>query len=136
MNDDTTIGATISKAHADKVLGFIERAVRDGARIECGGERLDLGGELSGGHYLSPCVLTDCRDEMEAVREEIFGSVACVLPFGSEEEVVDRANDTRYGLGGGVFTKDLNRAHRVAGAIQAGVCWINTFNLTPCEVRV
>jgi acyl-CoA reductase-like NAD-dependent aldehyde dehydrogenase len=91
---------------------------------------------------------------MEAVREEIFGSVACVLPFETEEEAVRRANDSVYGLGGerqhlfsnfdeivtpglplgGVFTRDLHRAHRVADALECGSCWINTFNLAPAEI--
>mgnify|MGYP002041898420 CR=1 FL=1 len=83
---------------------------------------------------MSPCVLTNCHDNMKAVKEEIFGSVAIVLPFDSEEEVIKRANDTAFGLGGGVFTQNLNRAHRVSSALDAGSVWINTFNLTPSEV--
>ena len=70
-------------------------------------------GDLSGGYYLSPCVLTNCHDNMKAVREEIFGSAAIILPFDTEEEVIKRANDTTFGLGGGVFTKDFGKAHRV-----------------------
>lgn len=73
--------------------------------MECGGERVVLEGDLSGGHYLSPCILSGLRDDMEVVREEVFGAVACVLPFDSEEEVIRRANDTPFGLGGGVFTR-------------------------------
>lgn len=102
LKDDTTIGATIHKEHAEKVLGYIERARKAGAKIECGGERIPLDGDLSGGFYLSPCVVTDCTDDMEVVREEIFGSVACVLPFDDEEEAVRRANDTPFGLAGNV----------------------------------
>jgi len=134
FQDDTTVGATISEDHAQKVLGYIKSAVDEGAKVECGGERVSLEGELSGGQYLSPCVLTNCHDNMTAVREEIFGSVAIVLPFDSEEEVIRRANDTAFGLGGGVFTQNLNRAHRVSNALDAGSVWINTFNLTPSEV--
>ena len=69
-------------------------------------------GELKGGYYLSPCVMTKCHDNMKAVQEEIFGSAAIILPFDTEEEVIERANDTTFGLGGGVFTKDLGKAHR------------------------
>ncbi len=100
MSESTTIGATINAAHAEKVLGFIDRAKKAGATIACGGERIQLDGELAGGYYLSPCIVTNCTDDMEVVREEIFGSVACVLPFDTEEEAIRRANDTIYGLGG------------------------------------
>ena len=91
-------------------------------------------GELSDGHYLSPCILTNCHDKMKAVQEEIFGSVAIILPFDTEEEVLTRANDTTFGLGGGVFTKDFGKAHRVSAGLEAGSIWINTFNLAPPEV--
>merc|ERR1719458_1157174 len=77
---------------------------------------------------------TICDDGMKAVQEEIFGSVATILPFDTESEVIQRANNTVFGLGGGVFTKDLGKAHRVSGAIDAGSVWINTFNLVPSEV--
>ncbi len=83
-----------------QVLGFIERAKKSGAKVEVGGERVRLGGELSGGHYTTPCVLTDVDDGAEAARDEIFGSVACVFPFDDEEEVIRRANDTPFGLAG------------------------------------
>ena len=123
LNTDTTIGATITKEHAEKVLGFVQRAIKEGAKVECGGERIQLEGnevivkserfadfqiligELSGGYYLSPCILTNCQDSMEVVREEVFGSVACVLPFDTEEEVIKRANDTQYGLAGKEYSK-------------------------------
>lgn len=134
LADDTTIGATINEDHALKVLGFIDRARKDGVKVECGGERIHLQGELANGYYLSPCVITNCTDSMEIAREEVFGSVACVFPFATEEEVIQRANDTRFGLAGGVFTNDLTRAHRVINALEAGTCWINTFNLAPSEV--
>ncbi len=120
------MGAAITKEHGEKVLGYIERAKRDGAKVECGGDRIMLEGrtttvfflllykhflykhqvlfnclgDLSGGHYVTPCVLTGLSDSSEAAREEIFGSVACVFPFQDEEEVVRRANDTPFGLGG------------------------------------
>jgi len=132
--EDTTVGATISKEHAEKVMAYVDLAKQEGCNIECGGQRVILDGDLSGGYYLSPCVLTNCHDEMRVVKEEIFGAVAAVLPFETEEEVVKRANDTPFGLGGGVFTKDLTRAHRVISKIEAGSCWINTFNLAPAEV--
>lgn len=101
LDDTTTVGATITSDHAKKVLKFIQRAKDQGAKVECGGERVSLPGDLKGGFYLSPCVLTNLKNEMEVVKEEVFGSVACVLPFDNEEEVVRRANDTSFGLAGG-----------------------------------
>jgi len=134
MLDDTTVGGTISEQHAKKVLGYVESAVKEGATLQCGGERVILEGDCQGGWYLSPAVLTDCRDDMKAVQEEIFGSVAAVLVFDTEEEVINRANDTTFGLAGGVFTKDLTRGHRVVSALEAGTTYINTFNLAPAEL--
>merc|ERR1712130_208779 len=132
--EDTTIGGTISEEHAKKVLGYVESAVAEGATLACGGERVKLDGECAGGWYLTPAVLTNCRDDMKAVKEEIFGSVASVLVFDPGEEVIRRANDTTFGLAGGVFTKNLTRAHRVVNALEAGTTYINTFNLAPAEL--
>ena len=81
-------------------MGFIDRAKKEGAKVECGGEMIELDGELSGGYYLSPCILSNCHDQMEAVKEEIFGSVASILRFETEPEVIERANSTSFGLGG------------------------------------
>jgi len=134
LAEDTTIGGTISEEHAKKVLGYVESAVAEGATLACGGKRVVVEGECAGGWYLSPAILTNCRDDMKAVKEEIFGSVASVLVFDSEEEVIKRANDTTFGLAGGVFTKDLTRAHRVVNALEAGTTYINTFNLAPAEL--
>ncbi len=115
------------------VLGYIESGRSEGARLVCGGGRAS-DGELARGAFVEPTVFADCRDEQRIVREEIFGPVMSVLSFGDEEEVVRRANDTEYGLAAGVFTRDLARAHRVAGALAAGVVWINNYNVTPIEM--
>ncbi|CAG0900675.1 unnamed protein product, partial [Cyprideis torosa] len=134
--DDTVVGATITEEHAQKVLGFIDRAQAEGAEVLIGGKRLS-GGELPercrGGVFLSPCVLGRCSDDMEVVREEVFGSVLSLLTFDSEEEVVERANDTPYGLAAGLFTRDVRRAHAVAQRLQAGNIWVNNYNLSPVE---
>ncbi|MEO0800597.1 MAG: aldehyde dehydrogenase family protein, partial [Pseudomonadota bacterium] len=82
----------------------------------------------------SPTILTEVSDDMTVAREEIFGPVASVLDFDDEADVIDRANATPFGLSAGVFTQDLTRAHRVIGALDAGTCWINTYNLAPVEV--
>jgi len=134
LDDDTTIGGTISEDHAKKVLGYVELARSEGAKVLCGGERVAVAGECAGGWYLSPAVVTNCRDDMRFVQEEIFGSVAACLEFDTEEEVIRRANNTTFGLAAGVFTKDLTRAHRVIDSLQAGSCYINTFNLAPAEL--
>jgi len=135
MDGRMEIGALISSEHLDKVTGFIDRAVAEGARIRCGGTKPSFGNVVhAGGYYLSPCVMDNCTDDMEIVREEHFGPIMCVLPFSSEEEVVERANSTPYGLAAGVFTNDIRRAHRVIGQLQAGSCYVNTYNMYPVQV--
>ncbi|KAL5007314.1 hypothetical protein ScPMuIL_016120 [Solemya velum] len=134
-NDEkTTIGATISREQAEKTLGYVDIARKEGATVLCGGERVSMEPPLSGGYYLSPCILTDCTDNMTVVREEIFGCVMSVMTFDTEEEVIKRANDTHFGLAGGVFTKDLQRAHRVASELEAGSLYINNYNVYPVGV--
>nr|CAD7201894.1 unnamed protein product [Timema douglasi] len=131
MDETTTVGATISKEHAERVLDYISGAKEEGAVIEYGGERVILPPPLDQGYYLSPCVLSNCRDDMLVVREEVFGAVISFLTFSSEDEVIRRANDTPFGLAGAVFTKDLQRAFRVVRRLEAGTLWINTYNIYP-----
>ena len=133
LDPSTQVGALISPEHLARVLGFVERGVAGGARLACGGRR-PADPQLARGCFIEPAVFVDCRDEMEIVREEIFGPVMSVLRFHDEDEVVRRANATPYGLAAGVFTRDLARGHRVIGRIDAGVCWINNYNVTPVEV--
>ena len=126
----TDIGALISQEHYDSVLSYIDRANKSGAAKVCGGQRVDC----NGGWFVEPTVYSSCNDEMTHVREEIFGPVMSILSFDNEVEVVRRANDTQFGLAAGVFTKDLKRAHRLAAALEAGIVWINNYNITPIEV--
>ena len=133
LDPETQVGPLISAEHTQLVLGYIEAGRASGARLVCGGGRADEG-ELAGGNYVLPTIFAGCDDEMKIVREEIFGPVMSVLTFDEEQEVVRRANATEYGLAAGVFTRDLARAHRVAAALQAGVCWINNYNVTPIEM--
>ncbi|CAD5224849.1 unnamed protein product [Bursaphelenchus okinawaensis] len=121
------VGASISSDHVDKVLGFVDDAVKDGARKLCGGEKVKIEG-LENGYYMSPCVLSNLQPTMRAYREEIFGPVLLVIPFENEEDVLDRANETEYGLAAGVFTTDLQRAHSFANRLTAGNVYVNTFN--------
>ncbi|XP_072046168.1 4-trimethylaminobutyraldehyde dehydrogenase-like [Amphiura filiformis] len=130
--DDTLVGATISHQQMDKVLGYVEGAKKEGAKVLCGGDRvIPENPKLSGGFFVRPCVLDNLNDGMTVVKEEVFGSVLGLLAFEDEEEVIQRANDTKFGLAGGVFTRDLGRANRVISRLEAGSCWINTFNICP-----
>ena len=91
-------------------------------------------GNLGNGYFVEPTVFDGCDDSMAIVRDEIFGPVMTLLEFDTEDEVVARANDTPYGLSAGVFTRDLQRAHRVVRRLDAGTTWINTYNITPIEL--
>jgi betaine-aldehyde dehydrogenase len=133
LDPATDVGALISAQHMEKVLGYIEAGKAAGARVVTGGGRA-ADPALSRGYFIEPTVFADCTDDMTIVTEEIFGPVMAVLPFGWEEEVITRANDTPYGLAAGIFTRDLSRGHRVAARLQAGTIWINTYNITPIEV--
>lgn len=133
LHPDTQVGALISEQHMRKVLSYIERGRAEGARILTGGSRV-VSGELAKGFFVAPTVFDNCRDDMSIVREEIFGPVMSVLEFEDEQGVIDRANDTEFGLAAGVFTNDLARAHRVIARLQAGTCWINHYNVTPIEL--
>lgn len=136
MNPKTEVGALISKEHLEKVQSYIDQGQKEGALLLCGGE---FPSELKGtamekGNFVRPVVFDNCLDEYKIVQEEIFGPVMSVLSFEKEDEVVARANGTAMGLAAGVFTKDVSRAHRVVAALEAGTCWINTYNITPIEM--
>ena len=133
MRDDTQVGALISAEHLEKVMGYIARGRAEGARVLVGGYRV-VSGDLASGNFVAPTVFTDCHDDMAIVREEIFGPVMTVLAFDDEQEVIERANATPFGLAAGVFTRELTRAHRVIARLEAGTCWINQYNITPIEL--
>jgi betaine-aldehyde dehydrogenase len=132
LDPATHVGALISAEHMQRVLGYVERG-KAAARLVCGGHRVTTG-KLAAGNFVAPAIFADCADDQELVREEIFGPVMAVLRFTDEDEVVRRANATAFGLAAGVFTRDLARAHRVVARLQAGVCWINNYNITPVEI--
>jgi betaine-aldehyde dehydrogenase len=129
----TQVGSLISEEHLRKVMSYIERGKAEGARLLIGGKRLTEGA-LGRGFFVTPTVFDQCHDDMAIVREEIFGPMMMVLDFDDEDEAVERANATHFGLSAGVFTQDLNRAHRVIGRLQAGSCWINHYNICPMEL--
>ncbi|MDY6857744.1 MAG: betaine-aldehyde dehydrogenase [Pseudomonadota bacterium] len=128
MDEATSFGPMVSARQMEIVKGFIASGIGEGARLITGGRQIDRPG-----YFLEPTVFADVTDDMTIAREEIFGPVMSMLDFEEEDEVIARANDTVYGLSAGVFTRDLTRAHRVIGRLQAGSCWINTYNLAPVE---
>jgi len=133
MDPETHVGALISHEHMEKVLAYIDQGRASGAELVSGGRRVRPDG-LESGFFVEPTIFDDCTDDMTIVQEEIFGPVMAVLTFSDEDEVVDRANQTEFGLAAGVFTRDVKRAHRVVAKLQAGTIWINNYNITPIEV--
>ncbi|MEL7184983.1 MAG: betaine-aldehyde dehydrogenase [Pseudomonadota bacterium] len=129
FDEATQMGPLVSSEHFKRVVSYFEKAKASGARHLCGGDSLD-----GDGYYVTPAVFADCDDDMDFVREEVFGPLMSVLLFENEDEVVTRANDTHFGLAGAVFTTDEDRANRVAANLQAGIIWINDYNVTPPEV--
>ncbi|WP_329599503.1 aldehyde dehydrogenase family protein [Streptomyces pseudovenezuelae] len=117
----TVVGPMAGEKHLKKVEEYVDLARKEGGRIVCGGERLDL----DGGFYYKPTVIADLSNDSRVVQEEIFGPVLTVQPFDSEDEAVELANSTPYGLASGVQTTNLARAHRVADRLQAGIVWVN-----------
>ena len=124
------MGSQINEAQIQKILGYIEIGRQEGAVVACGGERA-AEGELAKGCFMKPTLLINVTNDMRVAREEIFGPVACILKFKDEEEVIAMANDNDYGLGGAVWTRDINRAIRVSRAIETGRMWVNTYNAIP-----
>lgn len=124
----TSFGPMVNESQMDIVLGYIEKGKAEGARLVTGGERLDRPG-----FFVAPTVFADVTDKMTIARDEIFGPVMAVLDFEDEEEVIARANDTPFGLSAGIFTRDIGRAHRVIARLEAGSCFINSYNDAPVE---
>lgn len=133
LDETTSIGPLVSRPQLDKVLSYMQIGQDEGARLICGGGPASVD-SLPDGFFVQPTVFADVKDNMRIAQEEIFGPVLSVLDFDDENDVITRANDTEFGLAAGVFTKDIQRAHRVIGQLQAGTCWINTYNLTPIEM--
>ncbi|WP_455274349.1 aldehyde dehydrogenase [Rhizobium herbae] len=124
--DNTDIGPLALAEQLSKVEGYVASGVKEGARVAAGGKR-PQSGELGRGWYFEPTVMTDAQNHMTFMRDELFGPVVGVMPFSSEEQMIELANDTRYGLASGIWTKDIDRALRFANQIEAGTVWINTY---------
>lgn len=136
MKIETQVGALISQEHFDKVMGYIEIGEKEGAKLLLGGKRYQshIQPELNVGFFVEPTIFDVDNEDARIVKEEIFGPVMSVLSFKTEEEVIKKANDTIYGLAAGVFTNDLQRAHRMVNQLEAGMCWVNNYNVNPVEV--
>ena len=128
MDENTNFGPMVSERQCEIVEGFIAKGIAEGAKLICGGERLD-----KPGYWLTPAIFSNVKDDMIIAREEIFGPVISILEFKEEAEVLTRANATEYGLAAGVFTQNLPRAHRMVKSLEAGICYINTYNDAPVE---
>ncbi len=125
-----TMGPQISESQLEKILEYVEIGKQEGARLAYGGSRITDQG-LDKGYFMMPTILADVDNSMRVAQEEIFGPVVCFLKFRDEQEVIRMANDSQYGLGGAIWTKDINRAFRVARAIETGRMWVNTYNQNP-----
>ena len=130
LDPGTQMGSQINEGQVKKILSYIELAKQEGATIACGGERCTEGA-CAKGCFMKPTLITNVTNDMRVAQEEIFGPVAVVIKFKTEEEVVAMANDSVYGLGGAVWTRDLNRALRVSRNIETGRMWVNTYNQIP-----
>jgi len=126
---DTTTGPLISQAHRDKVLGFYQLAEESGAKVIVGGGLPTMRDDLAGGSWIEPTLWTGLTNADRVMREEIFGPVASLVPFDTEDEAVLLANDTEYGLASSVWTTNLSRGHRVAQRMNVGMSWVNTWFL-------
>lgn len=135
MDESTNMGPLASFPHMEKVLSYLEKGKAQGAKILVGGAR-ETQGDLAHGAFVQPTIFTDCHDDMDIVRDEIFGPVMSILYYDSEEEVITRANNTIFGLAAGVVSENINQAHRIIHQLEAGICWINTWGESPAEMPV
>ncbi len=128
IDPDVTLGPLVSERQLETVTGYIDIARNEGARVVSGGERLQ--GPLAKGYFVPPTVLADVTNTMRVAREEIFGPVASVIPFDDFDDAIRLANDSNYGLGGAVWTRDVTTAHLAARAVRTGMMWINCYGVT------
>lgn len=132
LDPNTQMGTQVSQEQMDTILGYIKLAKEEGATILTGGERI-TGDGYDNGFFIRPTIIINTTNQMRVVREEIFGPVLCVIPFENETDVIEMANDSDYGLGGAVWTQDINRAFRVAKAVRTGRMWVNTYHEIPAH---
>jgi len=132
LDPATNLGAQASMEQMEKILGYFEIGKKEGARILTGGKRAEMSGELAGGYYVEPTIF-EGKNEMRVFQEEIFGPVVCVTRFRDFDDAIRIANETAYGLGAGVWTRDANTAYKAGRAIEAGRVWTNCYHLYPAH---
>jgi aldehyde dehydrogenase (NAD+) len=125
LDEGVQLGPLVSAKQLNRVMGFVDIGCKEGASLDSGGKR--LGGELAQGYFIEPTVFSGVHNAMTIAREEIFGPVISVIPFDGEEDALRLANDTPFGLGGGVWTRSLSTAHRVSQGIKTGTVWVNCY---------
>ena len=132
--ENVDLGAVVSKEHMNKILSKIEEAKSLGGKILLGGKRKILNGECKNGYYIEPTIIEGLPYNCSVNQEEIFGPVLTLIPFDSEEEVIQMANSTKYGLSASIFTENISKGHRVAAKIKSGIVWINTWLLRDLRI--
>ncbi len=129
LEEKTKVGAIVSKPHQEKILSYIELAKKEGGKVLCGGNKINLSGDLSEGYYIEPTIIEGLTYDCRTNQEEIFGPVVTITPFDTEEEALMMANSTMYGLASILWTQNLTRAHTMANNLHAGIVWINCWLL-------
>lgn len=119
------MGPVVSKQAAERVLGYIDSAKQEGARLVCGGGKPTEPAEIKDGYFVEPTIFADVQPSMKIAREEIFGPVMSVFKWSNEAEMLRQVNDTEYGLTAAIYTKDIATAQSVVKRVEAGFCWIN-----------
>ena len=122
-------GPLVSKKHQEKVLSYYKVAVEEGATVVTGGGVPDMAGELADGCWVQPTIWTGLPETARVIKEEIFGPCCHIAPFDTEDEVLEKANDNKYGLACAIWTQDVSRAHRVAQKMEVGISWVNSWFL-------
>jgi len=129
LDEKTKVGAIVSKPHQEKILSYVELAKQEGGKILCGGNKINLSGDLSEGYFIEPTIIEGLAFDCRTNQEEIFGPVVTITPFDTEEEALMMANSTKYGLASVLWTQNLTRAHKMANNLHAGIVWINCWLL-------
>ncbi len=124
---EAQVGAVVSKSHMEKILSYVELAKSEGGKILTGGKQIKLSGEYADGYYIAPTIIEGLNQSCRTNQEEIFGPVVTIEPFDNEEDALEKANATKYGLSSTVWTQNLSRAHRVASKLEVGIVWINAW---------
>ncbi len=132
--DYSNLGAVVSKQHLEKILNKVEAAKKEGGKVIFGGDQIFLDGALGGGSYMSPTIIENTKHTDTINQEEVFGPVATIISFDSEDEVIVMCNEIKYGLSASIFCNNISKAHRVAAKIDAGVIWINTWLLRDLRI--